>query len=140
DYYTKKDLKSDSYLLFEVANKLVRNSYISLFSALKIHGVIFQYYGGIYSVANKPVEKTVSGIKFIYKKIKQDVLFNDMGIIQKNLARVAGIERSICDALYFFPKLGLENINNVSKSRIMKIANIYNNKLLLKRIKKLMDK
>jgi len=139
DEYDKDSLSLDSNLLFEVANKLVRNSYISLFTALKFYGVVFQYYGEIYSVSNKPAVKSIKGIRFVYKKIKDDVLFNDIGIIKKGLARIAGVERSICDSLYFFPKLGLEHVERVKKDKIMKVVEIYNNQELKKRVKKLME-
>ncbi len=138
--YTKKDLESDSNLLFQVANKLMRNSYISLFTALEIHGVVFQYHGSIYSMADKSVEKVVKGVRFIYKKIKQGVLLSDEGVIEKDLVRIAGIERAVCDTLYSFPKLELENVNGVVKSGVVKIASIYDNKALLKRVKKLAEK
>lgn len=140
DEYDEESLRLDGNLLFEIANKLIRNSYISLFSALKFYGVIFQYYGEIYSVSSKPTVKMVKGVKFVYKKIKDDVLFNEMGIGKKEVFRMASIERAVCDSLYFFPKLGLEYVEGVNKEKIMKMAKIYSNQELIKRVKKLMEK
>ena len=136
--YSEQMLRQDGDLLFEMANKLVANSYISLFSALKIYGVVFQYYDEIYSVAGKTAVKTVNGIRFVYKKIKDDALFNDTGIVQKGAIRMASLERSICDSLYFFPALGLEHIEGVSKDKLLQAAQVYKNQELVKRIEKLM--
>lgn len=140
DEYDEEVLRLDSHLLFEIANKLVRNSYISLFSALKFYGVVFQYYDEIYSVANKSTVKTVKGIKFVYKRIKDDVLFNEAGIVKKGFIRIASVERAVCDSLYFSPQLGLEHVERIEKDKIWRVAKIYNNQALMKRVAKLLEK
>ena len=63
-----------------------------------------------------------------------------MGVVEKDLIRMAGVERAVCDTLYSFPKLGLENVDGVVRSKVVKIAKIYDNKTLLKRGKKLVEK
>lgn len=136
--YSEQMLRQDGDLLFEMANKLVANSYISLFSALKIYGVVFQYYDEIYSVAGRTAVKTVKGIRFVYKKVKDDALFNDLGMIRKGAIRMASLERSICDSLYFFPTFGLEHVEGASKDKLLQAAQVYKNQELVKRIEKLM--
>lgn len=137
--YDEKSLREDGELLFEIANKLVPNSYISLYTAMHLHGLAFQYYDEIYSVAGRTAIRTVKGIRFVYKKIKDDILFNESGIEKKNFIRIADVERTICDSLYFFPNLGLEYAENAQKDRLLETAQIYDNRQLTKRIKRLME-
>jgi predicted transcriptional regulator of viral defense system len=137
--YNEKNLREDSALLFEIANKLVPNSYISLYTAMRLHGLAFQYYDEMYSVAGRTAVRVVKGIRFIYKKIKDDILFNESGIEKRNFIRIAGVERTICDSLYFFPNLGLEYMEGAQKERLLEMARIYGNRQLTKRIAKLAE-
>lgn len=135
--FTDEDLRSDVNLLYAVANKLVPNSYVSLWTGLKRGGVLFQYSDEIYSVANRGVVRTVKGISFVYKKIKDTVLLNDLGIQNVVQSRVAGVERAITDTLYLYPKTGLESLGMAKKELLYRVARIYDKKVMKKNIEKL---
>jgi predicted transcriptional regulator of viral defense system len=137
--YDGKRLREDGDLLIEVANKLVPNSYISLYTALQLHGLAFQYYDEVYSVAGRTAVRMVKGIRFVYKKIKDDILFNESGVEKRGFIRMAGIERTICDSLYFFPNLGLEYAESARKERLLELVQIYGNRRLIQRIEKLAE-
>lgn len=131
--YTTTEL----YDPFLLANKLVPASYISLFTALKKHGVIFQWYADIYCVGNISKKFNLNSQTFIYSKFKQDLCFNPLGIIEENGVRLASLERSICDTLYLYPETTFDNLRNVDFTKLLEIAQIYNNQQLLKTVYKL---
>lgn len=123
--YTGDDLRSDANLQYEIANKLVPNSYISLWTVLKREGVIFQYYDEVYSIAGRSVDRIVLGVNFVYKQIKESVLFNDLGITHDGKVRVASAERAIGDTKYLYPDVNLEKTDNLNNELLVKIGRIY---------------
>lgn len=53
-------LASSGWNKYELANKILRPSYISLQSALRIHGINFQYEEDIYVVSYKSTDISIS--------------------------------------------------------------------------------
>lgn len=98
--YTEKELRANSRLLYCIANKLVPNSYVSLFTVLKAEGVIDQYYDGVYSIASRRVVRNVRGIKFEYRRVSPKILWSDWGIEDVEGNRVASLERAVLDTWY----------------------------------------
>ena len=96
-FYAKPD-----YDQLELAAKIYTPSYISLETVLTKEGVIFQYYENIFVVSylNRIIE--VDKTKIQYKKIKNSILLNSKGIIQKENYAIATKERAFLDALYFY--------------------------------------
>lgn len=135
--YSEEDLRADAGLLLEVANKLVPNSYVSLFTVLRTHGVVWQYYGEVYSVAESGRKRKVRGVEFVYRQAKLEILLSDDGLEKSGQVRLAGLERAILDTLYFYPEVNLDNLSKVKWGSLIKIARIYNNKALLKRVKEM---
>jgi hypothetical protein len=113
--YTEQDLRNDTNLQYEFANKLVPNSYVSLWTVLKNRGVVFQYYDGVYSVAARSVERVVLGVKFVYKQAKESVLLCDTGIDNQDGIRSASTERAIGDLAYLFPNIQVELLSEIRK-------------------------
>ncbi|MFH2085342.1 MAG: hypothetical protein ABII21_00915 [bacterium] len=137
--YSEEYLRENGNLLYEIANKLVPNSYVSLWTALKREGIVFQYYDEIYSVANRAVTRQVKGIRFVYKKIKNPVLLDDLGIEEVEQSRIAGVERAITDTLYLYPGVGLEGTGKARKELLYKIARIYDKKVVIRKVKQLWE-
>ncbi|MBD3300528.1 MAG: hypothetical protein GF347_04200 [Candidatus Moranbacteria bacterium] len=131
-YYIEKDFDD-----FELAQKIVPVSYISFYTALNKHGVVFQYYKNIHSMALKTKNVKVEDKIFKYHQIKSDIFFNSLGIEQKENYLIASKERAICDSLYLKPKLAFDNLSGLDVEKLLKIAGIYENQNLLKEIKKL---
>lgn len=122
---TESDLRNNEKLQYEIANKLVANSYVSLWTVLKKEGVIFQYYDEVYSVAERSVERVVLGVKFIYKQVKESVLLCDLGILNENGNRLATVERAIGDMSYLFPRVHIEPTNDVNVKLLDEMRKIY---------------
>ncbi len=131
-YATQKD-----YNPFKLAQKIIPLSYISFYTALAKHGVIFQYYDTIHSVALDYKKIEADYQKFTYHKIKPEIFFNNLGIEKKQGYQIASRERAICDSLYLKPKLAFDNLTKINSERILEISKIYNNKNLEKRINNL---
>jgi predicted transcriptional regulator of viral defense system len=136
--YNAKDIEENIELSFKIAQKISPNSYISLYTAMKYHGLIFQYYDDIYSIGERNIKREVFNKNFIYKTMKDDIFRNDIGILERVGYRIANKERSFCDSLYLFPNIGVDNIDILDKDRVWEISKIYENKSLNKRIKLLL--
>jgi predicted transcriptional regulator of viral defense system len=136
--YNAKDIEENIELSFKIAQKMSPNSYISLYTAMKYHGLIFQYYDDIYSIGERNIKREVFNVKFIYKTMKDDIFRNDIGIYDREGYRIASKERSFCDSLYLFPNIGVDNIDILDKDMVWEISEIYENKSLNKRIKLLL--
>jgi predicted transcriptional regulator of viral defense system len=136
--YNAEDIEENIELSFKVAQRISPNSYISLYTAMKYHGLIFQYYEDIYSIGERNIKREIFNKNFIYKTMKDDIFRNDVGILEKKGYRIAGKERSFCDSLYLFPNIGVDNIDILDKDMVWKISKIYENKSLNRRIKLLL--
>jgi predicted transcriptional regulator of viral defense system len=134
-YSIEKLDEKDTSLIFKISQKISPNSYISLYTALKYHGLIFQYYENIYSIGERNMEREVFNKKFIYKTMKDDIFRNEKGIISKNGYRIASKERAVCDTLYLIPNVGIDNTESLDKKKVEEISRIYENKSLDKRLK-----
>jgi predicted transcriptional regulator of viral defense system len=129
---------SKDYSRFEFANKYRSPSYISLYSVLKKEGIVFQPYSTIYIVSNRSKEIELDGQKYIYRKIKDNVLLNPLGIKNEDGVHVANIERAICDKLYLDGDEYFDNLRNVDWNLMTEInTKVYGkNKLILNFINK----
>lgn len=133
--YNAKDIEEDLELSFKTAQKISPNSYISLYTAMKYHGLIFQYYSEIYSIAERNIKREIFNEDFIFKTMKDDIFRNEEGILNREGYRIASKERSFCDSLYLFPNIGIDNIEILDEEKVWEISRIYDNKSLNKRIK-----
>jgi predicted transcriptional regulator of viral defense system len=137
--FTKEDLAKNISLAFKISQKISPNSYISLYTGLKYHGLIFQYYEDIYAIGERNLEREIFNKKFIYKTIKDDIFRNEIGVISKDGYRIANKERAFCDTLYLIPEATIDNVESLDLNRVEKISSIYNNKSLTKRIKLILN-
>lgn len=120
-----------SYNFYELANKLRRPSYVSLETVLQDEGVIFQDYSKtVFSVSNNTLVKKADGYNFEYYKIKDEILFNSLGVEMSEQFSKATPERAICDKLYLSPRYYFDNLKNINKKKLIDISKIYANKRL----------
>lgn len=135
----EKDITKDISLAFKIAQKVVPNSYISLYTALKYHGLIFQYYEDIYSIGKRNMERGIFNKKFIYKTMKDDIFRNEQGVVDRDGYRIATKERALCDTLYLIPSASIDNVESLDKRKVEGISKIYSNKSLDKRLKSVLQ-
>jgi len=98
----------DQRMLFLVANKMTRPSYVSLESALSLHGLIPEQAFSITSVTTQKTHayETVKGY-FTYKSIKESLFFGYQASRQTGRPPVliADGEKALLDLLYCNPAL-----------------------------------
>jgi predicted transcriptional regulator of viral defense system len=133
-----KDKNGGLEYSLKIGQKLIPFSYVSIFTALHIYGVNFQYYSDIHFIASLSKKYDIKDIgSFVYHKLADKILYNPLGIIKKNGYMIASLERAICDTLYFYPKASFDHIESLDKELILEIAALYETKSLLNKINKL---
>lgn len=129
---------AEDFAPFEVGVKLFPPAYISFSTALAHHGVIFQYDSAIHLMAQASKRLEIStGQVFIYHQLKNDVLLNQRGIEKVDGYWIAGLERAICDTSYLVPGFVFEHPGNANPKKLERIARLYSNKALEKRIRQI---
>lgn len=113
-------LKED-YNRQEFANKYRTPSYISLYTALQNLGIIFQIYDSIYAVTTRFEETEIDSQKYIYRKIKDSILLNPLGIRNEKGVNVATAERAICDKLYLDGDEYFDNLRDINWNQMREL-------------------
>ncbi|MBM3146245.1 MAG: hypothetical protein FJ010_14975 [Chloroflexi bacterium] len=130
-------LKED-YSPLEAAIKLSPPAYISSTTALGIHGAYFQYESDLHVMARS--SKTIrlsSGQTFVYHRLKDEILLNRQGVEKVDNYWLASLERAICDTSYLTPSFVFEHLERVEVDELRRLASIYDNHALVKRIEAL---
>ena len=149
-FYIFSDLEINEQALFIIANRIHEPSYISLEMALSFYGFIPEAVYGITSVTSqktKKIKTLVGG--FAYRHIKPELLFGyGLREYDGHHYRMAETEKAVLDYLYFNSKIKDEesfigtrfNADEFKKSVNMEKFNKYlaafNNKALVRRVKK----
>jgi hypothetical protein len=128
--------KNKDYNLKELATSIYVPSYISFETVLREAGVIFQHYDTIFVVAKWPKTMIVDKNTFTFRKLKDAILFNFTGIINKDNYSVASTERAFLDMIYLFPNYYFDNLRSINWDKCDELVKIYNNKELVKRLAK----
>ncbi len=123
------------YNLFELANKLYTPSYISLETVLRQTGIIFQESSTITLVSYLSREIVIDKQKIVYRKIKDEILTNRIGIIEKDNYFIAEKERAFLDSVFLYKDFHFDNLKPLNWQKVFETLSIYNSKVLEKRVK-----
>jgi predicted transcriptional regulator of viral defense system len=127
-----------SYSAWELGNRLRSPSYISLNTVLQDRGVNFQPYTSIFLVANRNEIRTIKGQKYIYRKIKDEILLNLAGIEVIDGVAVAILERAILDKIYLDGPEHFDNLRAVDWDKMDELnRSVYQRKNITKYIKEM---
>lgn len=127
------------YNEFELATKIKKNSYISFESVLKPAWVIFQdYWNKIFLASDKTWQKESDWLVFEYRKLRDDILYNQLWIEHKWQYAIATPERALCDRLYISKNYYFDNIEHLNFSKLREISQIYNKRVILS-VNKMID-
>jgi len=122
---------SPDYSKQEFGNKYRSPSYISLYTVLVEAGIVFQPYPSIYLVANRSEEVEVNRQKYIYRKIKNSILLNTLGINHVGYISKATPERALCDKLYLDGDEHFDNLRSVNWNLMLKLnEQVYQNAVI----------
>jgi len=145
-YYVKKKLlirltrgvftKNKDFNLKELATSIYTPSYISFETVLREAGVIFQHYDAIFIAGPYALTKKIDRSTFTFRKLKDGVLFNPTGIVNKDNYSIATTERAFLDMIYLFPDYYFDNLKSINWEKCVEMVKIYNNKQLVKRLAK----
>ncbi|MBU2635310.1 hypothetical protein KJ841_02455 [Patescibacteria group bacterium] len=145
-YYIKnKDLyrirqgfyaKDRNYDRLELATKIYTPSYVSFETVLAKAGIIFQLYSQIFIASYLTREIIADNQKYSYRKIKDSVLTNNLGIEQKDNYSIATAERAFLDVVYSNKNYHFDNLSNIDWNKVYEVLPIYNNKQMEKKVKK----
>jgi len=124
----------DNYNIYELANKIYNPSYVSLETVLLDKGVIFQFSSYIFSISQISRNIIVDNRKLIYKKIKDEILYNNKGVEKENGADVATVERAFLDTVFLYKNYYFDNLGVIDWEKVEDIIDIYGSKILKKRI------
>lgn len=128
--------KDKNYNPKELATSIYIPSYISFETALREAGVIFQHYDTIFVASKWPKTITIDKHSFTFRKLKDAVLYNPAGIINKDNHSIATPERAFLDMIYLFPNYYFDNLKSINWEQCFELAKIYNNQQLVKRLNK----
>lgn len=120
---------------FELANKIYSPSYISFFTALYHHSIIFQYEDDIYLAYKKTDTKKILDFEIKLKCLKKDILLNPSWIINNGYYSIASAERAFLDTVYLYWDIHFDNIDKLNYEKVLKLLEIYNSKSLEKKVK-----
>lgn len=120
----------------ELATSIYTPAYISFETTLREEGVIFQQHNAIFVASYLSRELKCAKHKFIFRKLKDEVLVNNQGIINKNGYSQAGKERAFLDMIYLFKDYHFDNLTSINWDQCAQLARIYKNKQLEVRLKK----
>jgi len=112
---------SQDYSRLELANKLRTPSYVSFYSILQQEGVVFQPYESIFLASKRSEEISLDEQNYIYRKIKDEILLNPMGIVNEGSWARATVERAICDKLYLDGDEYFDNLRGVDWEMMQKL-------------------
>ncbi len=147
NYYTKNgDLhrirrgiyaKDKNYDKFELATKIFTPSYVSFETVLGQSGVTFQYYDQIFIASCVAREIKADEQVYSYRKIKDVILTNHLGIENKNNYSIASAERAFLDVVYLNTDYHFDNLSILNWDKVFEILPIYGgNKRMKKAVKK----
>ncbi|MEA2092744.1 MAG: hypothetical protein U9P61_02125 [Patescibacteria group bacterium] len=144
-YYAKRGLlirlsrgifaKNKEYDFKELAGSIYTPSYISFETVLREAGVIFQHYEAIFVAGPYPITKKIDGHTIIFRKLKDSILYNGLGVKKEEGYSIATSERAFLDTIYLSPKFYFDNLRPINWDICFEFVKIYDNKQLVKRLK-----
>lgn len=129
--------KDKQYDRFELATKIHSPSYVGFETVLAMHGIIFQKHDRIFVASYQTREIKCDGNIFSFKKIKDQILMNPLGIIQENNYSIASLERAFLDTLYLNKNYHFDNLSALDQKKVEELLKIYENKRMGKTVEKL---
>lgn len=124
----------ENFNILELANKIYTPSYISLETILEQEGIIFQKYQTIFVASYLSRRIKVGSQEIFYRKIKDKILLNNLGIEEKNFCFIASKERAFLDAIFLYKDYHFDNLRPLDWEKIKEIEKIYSSKVLVKRV------
>ena len=124
--------KNKTYDRNELAVRIYTPAYLSFETVLARTGVIFQYYESLFVASYLSREVIVAEQKIVYRKLRDDILGNQKGLVDRGYFFEATKERAFLDRLYLFPEYYFDNLRGMDWDVCKEIAPIYKSRKLEK--------
>lgn len=126
----------ENYNKLELAVTIYTPSYVSFETVLAKEGVVFQFYSQVFvaSYLSRTIE--IEERTYHYKKIKDVVLTNEVGIESKENFEIASPERAFLDVLYLNKDYHFDNLSPLDWDKVFEIVPIYGNEAMKNRVKR----
>ena len=128
--------KDKNYDKLELATKIYTPSYISFETVLAKAGIIFQFYGQVFVTSYITREVAIDNQAYSYKRIRDFILTNRVGVETKDNYYIASPERAFLDVVYSSKDYHFDNLASLNWEKIFEILPIYKNISMEKRVKK----
>ncbi len=127
--------KNKEYEVKELATSIYTPSYVSFETVLREAGIIFQHHDATFVAGPYPMTKKIDGHTIVFRKLKDSILFNGLGIKKEKGYSIATQERAFLDIIYLSPKFYFDNLRSINWETCFELVKIYENKQLIKRLK-----
>ena len=105
--------------------------YLSGESILAQRGIIFQKINYFTFIGGQTKRFKISNYQYYCRQLKDDFLYNDIGVDKTGKYNIATIERAVADILYFNPSYYFDNPVGINWDKVKDIQRkVYNNKNL----------
>lgn len=131
--------KDKNYNRLELATKIFTPSYISFETVLLAAGIIFQHYEQIFVASYQTKELVCDKKLYSFKKIKDDILTNVIGVEDKNNYSIASTERAFLDTIYLNKEYHFDNLLPLNWDKALAMLPLYDNKRMNKKVMEYFD-
>jgi len=126
--------KDKNYDRLELANKIFTPAYISLETVLSREGIVFQHYDQIFVVSYLSREISCDGQIYVFRRMKDVVLMDSIGIEKEDNYYIASKERALLDMIYLNKNYHFDNLSSINWDICLNILPMYKNKAMAKRL------
>ena len=128
--------KDKNYDKTELACRIYTPAYVSFETVLTRAGINFQYYGRIFIASYLAREIVVDGQVYQYRKIKNTLLTDSAGVLNKDGIAVATSERAFLDTLYLNTDYHFDNLASLNWDKVFEMLPLYDNKRMTRKVQK----
>jgi len=129
--------KDKNYNRFELATRVFTPAYVSFEAVLSQEGMIFQFYSQIFVASYLTREIEVDGQIYSFRRIKEPILTNAVGVEHRDESSVATKERAFLDTLYLNEDYHFDNLGALDWNKVFEMLPIYDNRRMSKKVIKL---
>jgi len=127
--------KDKNYDKLELATKIFTPAYISLETVLAKEGIVFQHYDQIFVASYLAREISCDGQTYVFRRMKNAVLTNSLGIEKECNYYIASKERAFLDTIYLNKGYHFDNLSPIDWDKCFEMISIYDNKAMERRLK-----
>jgi hypothetical protein len=131
--------KDENYDKTELACRIYTPAYVSFETVLTRAGINFQYYGQIFIASYLAREIVVDGQVYQYRKIKNTLLTDPAGVLNKDGIAIATKERAFLDTLYLNRDYHFDNLAPLNWEKVFEMLPLYNNKRMTRKVQEFFD-